>query len=206
MTPRQKLLAILSVLGVVTLGPTTYVLLTPKPGVTVADMVDAGFLDYCRPAVFSCGVRVAEACRQKADGGLWPAYGRVQTQAGVCDRGDAGNPALVFRWPKGGGGDCFELAGPPDSVCSVDDDCDGGCSWDPSGAQSVTPLQDLCACRTSGAGNCFVPLADGGQQNIPRGITVFPPFSGAGCIRKPCYALAEPADAGDRTWPAGCGP
>ena len=155
MTPRQQLLALFAFVGSVAIGGVSYVAISPRPTTTVVDLQDAGFFRACGPAILSCAVRTAVACRTRPDGGAIPAYLRVQTQVGICPT-DAGIPVLAFAWPKVDGGDCFELAGPAEQACSLDDDCDGGgCSWDPSGVQSVTAVQNLCACRNTTTANCL---------------------------------------------------
>lgn len=211
-----KLRALLAVVGTLIIGGTGYLVVRPLPGVTRADLVDAGVLGFCDPALVECQVRSNPLC-PLPDGGPRPRYGTLRTKALVCDR-DAGAPALLFRWPKANGTECFEIAGDPSDVCTVLEvgTCSDGtlCPEDSSGEQPVRAVLGKCACRAA-AGVCRVPLLDGGTpadkalwtgtntRPAPSGVTFPPPFAGPGCVEKVCSILN--GDQGS-DWPDTCPP
>jgi hypothetical protein len=197
----RKLLPLLALTGGLTVGGVTYTVLTPRPGVTRAQLLDAGVADICSPVLVTCQVRVAQACRALPDGGQRPLYGTVSTQAMLCPQN-----SLLLRWPKAGGANCFELTGPSDTACEVvPNGCADNpalCAEDPTGEQAVRVDVDRCACRNPAAGLCRYPNPDGGTAlNVPLGVTWPAPFAGAGCVRKVCQELA--GDQGS-SWPAEC--
>lgn len=201
---KAKLIALLVAFGSAFIGGKPYRLAGPDDGVKLADLRDAGIGLVCSPALLECQVRIAAACRVKPDGGLRLAYATVEDAVYVCPS-DAGDDFIVANWPTftGPGGHerlCFEPAGSFDSVCRFTDDCaDGGTAC--AGAAHYN--QDRCACRAS-AGVCRTPNPDGGVGLAqPFGVTIQPPFSGAGCVAKSCEELN--GDQG-QSWPSGCPP
>lgn len=193
----RRLLALVALGGFVTLGGVTYRLFQPEEGVTRAQLLDAGFADVCAPAVIACEGRLDDDCRERPDGGLRPRYVTLRLQAIRCEVD--GGQYLWPRFPRAQVRECFRpLRGLDESCVVVDATCASTpdiCAAGLDDAPPWTAAQDACACRRkpdAGGGNCFTALPDGGPINTPYGVTVQPPFVGAGCVRKPCVeALGE---------------
>lgn len=73
----KKLLALLMISGSAKIGGVQYLLATPRPGVTRADLVDAGIAVDCDAVEVSAEGR--HQCQTRPDGGAL--YGTVKTQA-----------------------------------------------------------------------------------------------------------------------------
>jgi hypothetical protein len=199
-----RLRNLLTVVGVVVIGgATAYLVVTPKPGINRAELLDAGIADHCRPAHIEAQVRINDVCRDLPDGGMRRRFATVETKGYLCDR-DAGPDAIVIRWPRQQGEDCFELLSETavriigDAGACVDSAvCD-----DTSGPPTPRAGLDRCACRRPDAGPCRTPNPDGGTAiNEGAGYTIFPPFVGAGCFRKPCHELDGYQG---ESWPSEC--
>lgn len=182
----SKLRSLLAVVGTLVLGGTSYLLVSPKEGVTRADLVDAGIAQVCEPALIEC--RVRSLCSG-------PRYRLVRTKAAVCDRQGA-DPVLVMRWPKQSGRPCFETVGDPSDACrliTAPGTCNDAalCAEAASGEQPVADRVDVCACRRA-TGVCEVQDGDGGWRPAPLGNTLAAgTFRGAGCAPKYCGPEAQ---------------
>lgn len=164
----------------VTIAGIAYMIASPLPGVTRADLRAAGIDDFCDPVQVSCQVRQVTTpfCFPGQ-----PKYGTISIFAYECDR-DGGPPVLIIRWPKRVGVDCFEPVGPSDTACVVT-----AASFDDGGDPTVvvaTPSR--CACRATGQ-NCRYQLPDGGTPLMDFGRTYPAPFAGGGCVRKACQEV-----------------
>lgn len=179
----KKLIALLAVLGTATIGGVQYYLAGVKPGVTRAELLDAGIDDACDPVEISCQGR--DLCQNmRADGGLSPRYRTVKMLAWQCVRPGNPTPVLVTRLPMQSGHDCFEPLG--EDACQV-----VGASFDDGGSPSVAVDVDRCACRERGK-ICRYQEADGGLTLMQFAQTYPSPFTGAGCVRKSCVeAMGE---------------
>lgn len=175
----NKLRSLLAVVGMMSIGGVLYLLTQVKPGVTRADLLDAGIAQECDPVQVSCQVRQTCFPNQAR-------YGTVQKLAFQCDR-DGGVPVLIALWPKGdSGADCFEPVGPPDTACVVQ-----GASFDDGGDLTRTTAdQDRCACRPTDGGVCRFQSPDGSTPLMHFRETYRAPFAGAGCVRKSCEEFA----------------
>jgi hypothetical protein len=204
MNPKLRNLLILVGGGVLAIGTATYLIATPKQTTTRFELADAGITTDCSAVVVECQVR--NRCQQLPDGGMQPRYGTLQTKAMKCPlpgRAEA-DFALVLRWPRQGGQDCFEVVGPPETACAITDpQCTDAtlCAEDPSGEQPVRQTQSRCACAQPDAGTCTVAAPGGGTRAAPIGMTLRAPFNGPGCIRKSCEEAADEVGA---SWPAQC--
>ncbi len=205
MTPFQRLAALLFATGTLVAGGVTYLVLSPRPGVTLEDLRDAGIDARCNPALVECDMRLREACRTKPDGGRRPRYLTVRMGGYLCER-DAGYPILVKRLAR-----CLEPI--DDSFCRVVEA--DGCSDSEACGDDVADSNDedsspqprfrawlqSCACRTPGT-VCARANPDGGTAiNIPLGVTWPYPVGGAGCVRKACV---EVAGEQGQSWPDEC--
>lgn len=175
MNPRLR--ALLAAIGLVTISGTLYMLATVRPGVSRADLLDAGITAECDPVQVACAGR--DLCRNTlADGGLSPRYLTLRMLGYQCNR-DGGDPLLILRVTQP---NCFEPVGPPGDACQV-----LGATFD-DGGLGVQGLPDRCACRARGQ-VCRKP--DGGLMTFD---TTYPaPFAqyiGAGCTRKVCSEMA----------------
>lgn len=191
---RGHLLSLLVAVGVATIGGVTYSLFRPAPGVSLAELRDAGIDERCEQVLVECHGRVAPSCRDLPDGGRRPRYATIRTGAYVCER-DGGNPALIYRFPR-----CFEPIS--EDYCEVLSACDDAqaCGEDEDGPK-WRPAQAPCACRIPGQ-MCRSPNPDGGL-GIPMqlGVTYRPPWTGPGCQPKACV---EVAGEQGQSWPDEC--
>jgi hypothetical protein len=189
MTPRLR--ALLVATGVLIVGGTAYITARPGPGVTRADLLDAGIAEDCDKVLIACQVR--NHCRHLPDGGTARRYGTVRGAGYLCQR--AGADVLISRWPKGDAGeDCYEMAG--DSACRIlqaPGTCDDAevCADTGEAQTPVAVALDQCFCRNADAGACRRVLPDGGLgANLPRNVTYAGDVAGAGCVRKVCSEAA----------------
>ncbi len=183
-------LAVVAVYGAFTLSRV-------EPGVTVAELVDAGFAQ-CPAVDLACDVRasdemLAQLEERGADAGRL--YRRIAFDARDC-RGieDAGFVITDRRFYRDGGPPAFDVIG--DRCRIVAGVADAG------DKPRELPLE--CGCRMA-SGVCRYQLTDGGTAPAPFRRTLgpgYPPFtifSGAGCARKACEEFA-----GDSSWPEVC--
>lgn len=204
----KKLLGLLVVGGVVTIGGVAYRLVTPDVGVTLAMLRDAGIADLCNPALAVCSVVMSEdglafaKAQGIVDGGHASRYVQTVTPIFSCvtpdtvaDRiadqvgakpVDGGIAFLVFPGlPKVAQRKAFELNAEDCKVvpCSTYPNLCGK-------ASKAVPFEVLplpCAWRAFDAGVClFVDGGDPGTENT------YPASSlvGPGCVRKACTEIA----------------
>lgn len=204
----KKLLGLLVVGGVVTIGGVAYRLVTPDDGVTLAMLRDAGIANLCDPALAVCSVVMTEEgltfakAQGIVDGGHASRYVQTVTPIFSCvtptaaaDRiadsvgakpADGGVAFLVFpELPKVARRKAFAL---DVEACKV-----VPCATYPGlcgkGAKAV-PFEVLplpCAWRAFDAGVClFVDGGDPGTENT------YPAekLTGPGCRRKACTEIA----------------
>lgn len=209
---RGRLYALLVATGMGVIGGMTYVFLRPVPGVTLDMLRDGGIEDVCSPVLLECDGRLLDVdwpledggiledvCRGLPDGGLRRRYLTARIGAYLCDK-DAGDTraSLIFRWPA-----CFRPLS--EDFCRVinPDACDDSqaCGDDDAGSPNWRAWQQPCACRTPGT-ICAVPNPDGGTAiNGKLGVTLPPPWGGAGCVPKACSELAG---EWRQSWPDEC--
>lgn len=193
----RRLLALLTGVGAFVIGGVTYRVFRPAPGVSAAELLDAGIEDYCVRALVECDGRVAEECRDLPDGGRRRRYATVRMGAYSCERDGGAATALVFRPPR-----CFEFVS--EDLCRVlePDSCSDpqACGDDGQGPR-WRAVQAPCACRIPGQ-MCRFPNPDGGL-GLPMelGATYRPPWTGPGCQPKACVELA--GEQG-QSWPDEC--
>jgi hypothetical protein len=194
----SRLRAMLLLVGTVVVGGTTYLIATPRDGITWAELADAGLAGRCTARLVECKARYA--CGR-------PRYAAVQTKAAVCDLPGA-QGLVVFRWPSDGGVRCWESVGTPEESCRpVAAGCSDGtlCLADSNETMPVREESPACACRRA-TGTCT--WDPDGPGPIPSGPAPFGAtlaagtWTGTGCHRKYC----GPELAGEQggSWPAEC--
>jgi hypothetical protein len=195
----NKLKALLVPVAIITVGGLSLLIAYPRQGTTRGELLDAGIEEACDVAHLECQVR--NHCRSLPDGGQRPRYGTVEVKGYLCQR--QGIDALVVRWPRNAQRECYELIG--DNACRFVTDA-GTCTdpsvCDDSNGTPVRQATDRCACRRPDAGQCRTPNPDGGTPlQTPLGVTIQPPFGGAGCVAKPCDEFE--GEQGE-SWPEAC--
>ncbi len=190
----KRLRALLVFIGVATAGVLTIPLFRVADGVTTLQLSDGGIVQ-CSPADMVCDVRLPVDLAAKltdAGRGNGQRYHRLAIDIAQC--GDAGviiTDRHLYKdgaWLPG-----FSVI---EGTCSVL--ADAGVADD----AVVRTVPSPCACRKA-SGNCRFLLPDGGQPNLPFGVTGGPPtlLGGGGCLPKSCVTLAG---AVDESWPDEC--
>lgn len=194
----SRIKTLLVLVGIATLGGTTYLITTPRPGVTWPELLDAGLAGRCTARLVECRARYVCGAR--------PRYVTAQTKAAVCDiPGD--DQLVVLRWPVDGGMRCYEPVGTPEEACRpVQAGCTDGtlCGTD----SEVMPVREevqACACRRASGTCTWDPDGAGPMPSrpAPLGATLGAgTWAGTGCLRKYC----GPELAGEQggSWPAEC--
>jgi hypothetical protein len=103
MTP--KLRALLVAIGVVSVGGSVYVINRPGPGVSLADLNDAG-MSRCPNRALTCRFRIKRAMRNRLlDAGMSvrpnQKYVTLSARTDVCGAEDGGDPELITRAMRG---------------------------------------------------------------------------------------------------------
>ncbi len=192
----RRLRALLLPAGLVFVGGVAYLFARPEPGVTVADLLDAGIDEHCERVQFTAEVR--DRCQNTLpDGGLSPRYRSVRDVAYVCQN-DAGPPVLIPRWfTRPALRNCYAVVS-EDSVQIL------GPTFD-DGGQAVLPEPGRCACRARGQ-VCRWTGMDGGLQLMGFNNTyeaAQAPFVGPGCVRRNCVEWDE-GDGTGHSMPREC--
>lgn len=205
----NRLRALLLTIGVLTVGGIVTRLVVVRPDATPEELQELrDFLttEQFDPLSISCQGR--DLCQStRADGGLSPRYVTGRLFGGWLHRtlwerfpdggaADAGTVStLIARFPRRVNRDCFEPIGPPDEACQV-----VGATFDDGGSPGFDPEPSRCACRERGK-VCRYQLEDGGTPLMNFAQTYYPPFAGAGCVRKVC---AEAAGEVGQSMPTEC--
>lgn len=182
----SKLRSLLIAVGTIAVAGVSVVLFVPEPGVTRAELLDAG-LDECTPVLLRCAPQLTEEGQAElADSGManLGAYPALDLRGWVCDGGVV-LPPLPPRLVR-------HLRFFADDGCEV---VDGGCGDGQvcSGARLFRVAQHRCACSTGA--DCFVGGQDAGTgYTLPAGS-----WAGAGCRRKVCVEVS-----GVSSWPSEC--
>jgi hypothetical protein len=190
----KRLRLLLVAVGTVLAGALTMPLFRAVDGVTTMQLADGGILE-CTPADMICDVRLPDDMAAKlADAGRSNGrkYHRLAIDVAQC--GDAG--VIItdrFLYKDGGWLPGLSVI---DGTCSVY--ADAGVAGD----AIVRTVPSPCACRKA-TGNCRYLLPDGGQPNLPFGVTGGPPtlLGGGGCLPKSCVTIAGTSD---ESWPGDC--
>lgn len=171
-----KLKALLGVAGAATLGGVPYLILKPEPGVTRADLVDAGITSECARVVAECEGRwTCEGAPRRLLTLEVPGY-RCQLE----DGGSTGLlPALTRRQRQ-----CFEVRDHNDCIVL-------GAAPEEDDEALILPLNDRCWCRAVDGGLCRWrnPL-DGGVLQMRHGVAYPGPTLGVACRRAACGEFA----------------
>lgn len=197
-----KLRALLAAIGIVVISGTSYLLVTIRPGVTRADLVDAGITSDCDPVEVICQVRqiATPFCRPAA-----PKYLTVRSLAYQCARGGNLDPVLIMRWPRTPiNTECFEAVGEASGSTGLPSACVvASATFDDGGSLAAALDVDRCACRQRGQ-LCRWTQRDGGltPMNFAQTYRVDQaPFVGVGCARTVC---TEKAGDEGQSMPASC--
>ncbi len=165
-----KLTALLAVVGAVGVA----VIYVPKPGIQIADLVDAGIQTDC----VHKDLKVQLSGDDCADGG----YCRKKIDVAVCNELDGGKSVIVPRRFARVVADSLWTGQPTASTLPADGEAD--VAFD-------------CACSRPDAGACL-QTSDGGPSLI--GVTLNPgAWGGVGCVPKPCVEWF-----GRSSWPGEC--
>lgn len=173
----SKLRSMIAYAGLIILSGTSFVVYRALPGVTQADLVDAG-IGSCLQGEALCQVRYL-------DGG----YDRLRVRGDACEEPD-GSYAVI---PGPDVMTDVELVRTHDGA-----PCERATGPNKLKAQDKRLKEpDKCACAPIDGGICT--LTDGGH---PGNNTLYPgQFTGSGCVPKSCGEMA-----GQSSWPEACIP
>ncbi len=169
-----KLASLVMAVGGIAAAGILAVLYVPKPGVQLADLLDAGIQADCSRR----DLKVQLSGDDCADGG----YCRKKIDVAVCNEPDGGKSVIVPRRFARVVADSLWTGQPGPSTLPSDGDAD---------------IAFDCACARTDAGACL-QTSDGGPALV--GVTLGAgAWSGAGCVPKPCVEWF-----GRSSWPGEC--
>lgn len=182
-----KLRALTVAIGTLIVGGVAWTVYRPAPGVTRAELIDAGIADGVSRE------RICRVVRQKVNGRFEHRWARMPGRAFGATKEAVIVREAVDGWfipdtdAFGPGLDCIEA--PSNTLTAQQDEAD-------------EPYP--CACSSGAACEWF----NGHTLQwapAPRGDTFSEgQWRGAGCVRRPCVVFAHGSQGPDEAWPAGC--